>query len=223
LDAVGKRVNVNDLDGEIIGVIGDFHVRSLHSEIKPTVFFNFWPANHNEAQIRMDMKDVHLTLDYIERLWNEYYPEYVFEYEFLDDFLKGLYASESKMLTMIRMVSLLAILIGCLGLFGLVSFMVLQRTKEIGVRKVLGATVMSIFFMISRDFLKWVVVANLFAWPIAYYFMNRWLQNFAYRVNLSVWIFILSGLAALVIALLTVSYQTIKAATANPSESLKYE
>jgi putative ABC transport system permease protein len=119
--------------------------------------------------------------------------------------------------------SCLAILIACLGIFGLASFTAEKRTKEIGIRKVLGASVSGIIMNLSKEFTKWVVLANVIAWPIAYYFMNNWLHNFAYRINLNIWIFILSGLAALAIALLTVSYQSIKAATADPVDSLRYE
>jgi len=222
-EAVSKRVNVNSLDGEIIGVIRDFHVRSLHSEIKPTVFFNFWPGNHNEAQIRMDMVEVQYTLDYIRNVWTGYYPEHLFEHAFLDDFLKKLYETESKMLIMIQTASFLAILIGCLGLLGLVSFMVLQRTKEIGIRKVLGATVGSIYIIVSKEFLEWVVIASITAWPVAYLLSSKWLQDFAYRIRLNVGYFIAGGLISLGIALLVLSYQVIRAATANPVDSLRYE
>ncbi len=222
-EAVGKRVNVNGLDGEIIGVIRDFHVYSLRSEIKPIVFFNFWPGNHNEAQIRMDMVEVRHTMDYIQNVWAAYYPDYLFERAFLDDFLKGLYESESKMLIMIQTASFLAILIGCLGLLGLVSFMVLQRTKEIGIRKVLGATVGSIYVIVSKEFLKWVVIASITAWPVAYLLSSKWLQEFAYRIRLNVGYFIAGGLISLGIALIVLSYQVIRAATANPVDSLRYE
>jgi len=134
-----------------------------------------------------------------------------------------LYQKETKLGQIFSYFTVIAIFIACLGLFGLASFITEERTKEIGIRKVLGGSVSDIVMLLSRGFTKWIVLANFIAWPVAYYFMNKWLQNFAYRVNLSVWIFILSGLAALAIALLTVSYQSIKAATANPVEALKYE
>ena len=134
-----------------------------------------------------------------------------------------MYQKETKLGQIFSYFTVIAIFIACLGLFGLASFITEERTKEIGIRKVLGGSVSDIVMLLSRGFTKWIVLANFIAWPVAYYFMNKWLQNFAYRVNLSVWIFILSGLAALAIALLTVSYQSIKAATANPVEALKYE
>jgi len=221
--AIGKRVTVNDLEGEIIGVIGDFHVRSLRAEIQPTVFFNFWPENHREAQIKIHLENVRETIKYIEEVWTENFPEYLFEYTFLDDYLKSLYDTETRLLTMIQGASFLAILIGCLGLLGLVSFMVLQRTKEIGVRKVLGARVGQLVLTLSRDFFILVVLANIIAWPLAYYVMHQWLQNFAYRINIAWWIFVLAGTMAMAVTLITVSYQSIKAALANPVESLRYE
>ena len=119
--------------------------------------------------------------------------------------------------------SVLAILIACLGLFGLVTFITEQRTKEIGIRKVLGSTVTGVFILLAREFIKWVLIANLIAWPVAYYFMSNWLQDFAYRIDITFWPFLLSGLVALLIAVITVSYQSIRAALANPVESLKYE
>ncbi len=222
-EAIGNRVTVNDLKGEIIGVIGEFHVRSLHTEIQPTVFFNFWPQNHREAQIKMNLEDVRETIKYIKEVWTENFPEYLFEYTFLDDYLKSLYETETNLLTMIQSASFLTILIGCLGLLGLVSFMVLQRTKEIGVRKVLGAQIGQLVLTLSRDFFMLVVLANIIAWPLAYYMMHQWLQNFAYRINIAWWIFVLAGTVAMAITLITVSYQSIKAALANPVESLRYE
>jgi len=141
----------------------------------------------------------------------------------LDEAYDNLYKSEIRLNIFFRLFTLIAIIISSLGLFGLASFMAERRTKEIGIRKVLGASVPSIVIFISRGFTKWVLLANILAWPVAYYFMNKWLQNFAYRIDLSVWIFFLSGLAAFGIALVTVSYQSIKAATANPVNSLRYE
>ena len=127
------------------------------------------------------------------------------------------------MFTIFGSFSILAIIIACLGLFGLISFATEQRTKEIGIRKVLGASVQGIVGLLITKFIKWVLMADIIAWPLAYFFMNNWLKNFAYRTDMSIWIFIISGLTALAIALLTISYQTIKAATSNPVDSLRYE
>ncbi len=222
-EAVGKRITVNGRKGDIIGVTSDFHEFSLHTEIQPTVFFNFWPQNFREAQILLDMNNVRGALSHIRELWTEFYPEYIFQYEFLDEYIKSLYETESKIMIMIQSASVLSILIACLGLLGLVSFMVLQRSKEIGIRKVLGATIASVYFMISKDFFKWVVIANIVAWPLAYYLAHEWLKEFAYRIPLGVGYFMIGGSISLGIAALVMSYQVMRAATANPVEALRYE
>jgi putative ABC transport system permease protein len=146
-----------------------------------------------------------------------------FSYYFYDESLKAQYSAEQRMETIFKYFSFLAILIASLGLFGLASFSAAQRTKEIGIRKVLGATVADITLILSREFVMLVIVSNVFAWPIAYYVMNKWLQSFAYRVDFSWWVFVLAGLIALAVALMTVSWQAIRAALANPVESLRYE
>jgi predicted permease len=223
MEAVGKRITVNDIKGSIIGVTSDFHESSLHSEIQPTVFFNFWPTNFREAQILLSMNDVRGAITHIQEAWTEFYPEYIFQYEFLDDYIKSLYGTESKLMTMIQSASFLSILIACLGLLGLVSFMVLQRSKEIGIRKVLGATVASAYFMISKEFFKWVLIANIVAWPLAYFLTHEWLQEFAYRIPLSVGYFVIGGFISIGIAALVMSYQVMRVATANPVDSLRCE
>jgi predicted permease len=223
MEAVGKRITVNDIKGSIIGVTSDFHESSLHSEIQPTVFFNFWPSNFREAQILLNMNDVRGAITHIQEAWTEFYPEYIFQYEFLDDYIKSLYGTESKLMTMIQSASFLSILIACLGLLGLVSFMVLQRSKEIGIRKVLGATVASAYFMISKEFFKWVLIANIVAWPLAYFLTHEWLQEFAYRIPLSVGYFVIGGFISIGIAALVMSYQVMRVATANPVDSLRCE
>ena len=159
----------------------------------------------------------------IERIWGQFSNGWPFEYSFMDEAYDQMYKSEIRMNHLFRSFSALAIFLSCLGLFGLASFTAERRTKEIGIRKVLGASAPGIFMLLSRGLSKWVLLANIIAWPVAYYFMNKWLQNFAYRVGLSVWVFLLSGLTAFGIALLTVSFQSIKAATANPVDSLRYE
>jgi hypothetical protein len=222
LEAVGKRIIVNDIKGDIIGVTADFHGFSLHREIQPTVF-NFWPRNFRKAQILLDVNDVRAAIAHIRKEWTALYPEDNFSYEFLDDSINGLYKTESKFMIMIQNASILSILIGCLGLFGLVSFTVLRRSKEIGIRKVLGATVTSVYLMVSKEFLKWVVIANILAWPIAYYIAHEWLQEFVYRISLGVGYFVIGGFMSLGIAALVMSYQVIKIASSSPVESLRYE
>ncbi len=150
-------------------------------------------------------------------------PNYPFNYSFFDEVFDRAYHTEQRMVNIFSSFAILAILIACLGLFGLTAFAVEQRTKEIGIRKVVGASVPGIAILLSKQFTKWVLIANIMACPIAHYAMNKWLQNFAYRINIGWWTFLLAGAMALVIAILTVSYQAIRAATANPVEALRYE
>jgi putative ABC transport system permease protein len=188
------------------------------------VFINRPGRFHNiVARLAPDTLRTKDTIVHVETLWKKMAPEYPFTYSFLDDRLNSLYRGEQLMSTLFRWFSGLTIFIACIGLLGMASFTAEQRTKEIGIRKVLGASVPGIVGMLIREFSKWVIISNVIAWPVAYYFMNQWLQNFAYRTDLGVWTFVLSGLAALGVALLTVSYQSIKAAAANPVDSLRYE
>ena len=173
--------------------------------------------------IKLKGKKQSEALAYIEKVWKSLNPNSPFEYHFLDQTYEKLYMSDQRTRTIINYFSALAILIACLGLYGLAAFTAEKRSKEIGIRKTLGADVKTILAMFTNDFSKLVLIANIIAWPVAYYFMNKWLQSFAYRINLNWWIFVLAGGIALVIALVTVSIHAIKAATANPVESLRYE
>lgn len=206
----------------VIGIVRDFHYKSLHRKLEPVILC-VYPKLFTHISARIETKDVPGVLSHIERAWKAFLPHRPFEYQFLDEEFDRLYRAEERTGKLCVYFTLLAIFISCLGLFALASFMVEQRTKEIGVRKVLGATIPGIVTLLSKDFTKWVLIANLFAWPIAYYIMKEWLRNFAYRINIGVEIFVLSGLTALAIALVTVSYQCIRAAAANPVEALKYE
>jgi putative ABC transport system permease protein len=150
-------------------------------------------------------------------------PDMPFSYRFMDESFNEMYKSEKNIGLTALAASLFAVFVACLGLFGLSSFMAQQKTKEIGIRKTLGASIYSILVLLLKDFLKWIVLANIIAWPVSYYFMNKWLQDYVYRISISWWIFIISFLMALLIALLTVSFQAIKAAIANPIEALRYE
>ncbi len=221
--ALGKKLRRgNGIEGPIIGVVSDFHIGSLKQEIKPLVL----PYLHRFPMyiaIRLHPGNVTEAIAAVEGIWKKSAPNQPFSYTFLDQDYARLYHREQQMSHIFQIFSGLAILIACLGLFGLVAFTTQQRTKEIGIRKILGASVSNILYLLSKDFLKLVIIANLIAWPIAYYAMNQWLQSFAYRINLGISTFILSGLIALLIALLTVSYQAVKAARANPVEALRYE
>ena len=173
--------------------------------------------------IKINAKDITSTLDFIEKKWQEFSLEQPFTYSFLDKEFSKLYEGEVRLSNIITTFSLLAILIACLGLFGLTAFMTEQRTKEIGIRKVLGASVIEIVMSLSKDFTKWALYANIVAWPLAYWIMNKWLQNFAYRVNIQWQTFFLAALITQVIAITMISYQVIKAAKANPVKALRYE
>ena len=159
----------------------------------------------------------------MQKTWSNYAGRQAFEYTFLSDDFANLYQSEERTSKLFVLFSILATSVACFGLFGLIAFITRQKTKEIGIRKVMGARVTSILSIFMKEVAVWIFVSNIIAWPFAYFLMKQWLQNFAYRINLNVWNFILSGLVALAIALLTVSYQTIKAAKTNPIDSLKYE
>jgi len=219
---IGKRFSVWDRHGNIIGVIKDFHTESLHNEIGPFVLL-IRPDWYGRISIRFKSDNVSSALGFLENTIKEFVPDYPFEYQFLDEEINNLYKTETLTGKIIIYITLLAIFISCLGLFGLASFTAEHRTKEIGIRKVLGATTSNIVALLSKEFTKWVVIASIIAWPIAYFVMNTWLQNFAYRTSIGWWTFILSGVLALVIALVTVSYQSIRAALANPVDSLRYE
>lgn len=221
---IGKRLKIfwNNEIGRVIGVVKDFHFKSLHEKIEPTVFtVGFRWLFHIVIRIRPG--NIPNTLDFIKETWKKYNPIRPFDFSFVDENFDKLYRAEEKMGTLFGYFTSLAIIIACLGIFGLVSFSTENRTKEIGIRKVLGASVVRIIHLFSKEFIMLVLVANIIAWPIAYFVMNKWLQNFAYKINISWWTFLLAGVTALVIALLTVSYQAIKAATSNPVEALRYE
>ena len=206
----------------IIGVIKDFNFYSLHQQITPLILF-IAPYWYHSLYIKISSNKTVETIGFIKQTIKESIPDYPFEYSFLDDDLNNLYKSEQNIGTSLTIFSSLAIFISCLGILGLIAYVAEQRTKEIGIRKVLGASIPSVVFILTKDFTKWILLANILAWPSAYYFMNKWLENFAYKIEISWWVFVLAGGIALLIALATVSFQAVKAATANPVKSLKYE
>ena len=222
-EAIGKRLSFWMGKGEIIGVCKNFHYWSLHREIEPLFFLI--PSRLFPETISLKLNASHLpaTVAFIESKWKEIFPDYPFEYHFLDEDFNRLYHGDERFGEILLIFTGLAILIACLGLFALAFFATEQRTKEIGVRKALGASVSGIIQLLSREFSKQVVLANLVAWPIAYYFMSRWLQNFAYRIDLSIWTFLLGGAVTLVVAMLSMSYQAVRAAMADPVHALRYE
>ncbi len=209
-------------NGQVIGVLKDFHFESLHDEIVPTVYF-VAPYMAWNAVVRIRPENIASTMKFLESKWEEFNPGQPFEYRFLDEAFDALYRTEKRQSEIFGTFAMLAILVACLGLVGLASFAAEQRTKEIGIRKVLGASVPGIVNLLSREFLKLVLLANLIAWPVAYFIMKKWLEDFAYRIDINALPFLVGAVVALLIALLTVSFQTIKAALANPVEALRYE
>lgn len=223
---VGKRFHLLDKTGKITGVIRDFHFAPLHDEIEPLVLhlmpYQYW-MYRNYVFVRISADNISQNIASIEKMWDRAIPEYPFEFHFLDDTIDQKYRSEQRLEMILRIFTFLAISISCFGLFGLISFTAEQRTKEIGIRKVLGASVGSVVRLLSKEFVVLVVLANIIAWPVAYYVMTKWLKNFAYRTEIGFVTFLFSGFLALIIAILTVCFQSIKAALANPVDSLRYE
>jgi putative ABC transport system permease protein len=226
-EPIGKRFAYGKREGTIIGIMKNAYFRSLHVKIEPHVFFFMDnPAEateHGVVLIKVNGNKTEEALANIRGVWDKFNPISPFEYHFLDQKYDSLYRKEIKIGTILNAFTLFAILISCLGLFGLASFLTEQRTSEIGIRKILGASESGIVFFLSKQFTKWVLIANLFAWPAAYFVMNEWLKSFAYRINIGIWVFVLSGMLAAGIALLTVSFQAFRAARANPIDSLRYE
>lgn len=226
-EAVGKKllrfISLNEFtEFTIVGVVKDFHFKSLHRIIEPFLLV-LDPQNFNTISVRVMPGDIWGTIGFIQQKWGEIFPGEQFEYNFLDSRIDLLYRSESRMRSIFLIFSILSIFVACLGLFGLATFTGEERTKEIGVRKVLGASAANILLLLSKEFSKWVLIANLIAWPVAYYMMNRWLQNFAYQTSIGLWPFLLSALLAFIIALFTVSYRSVRAALADPVDCLRYE
>jgi putative ABC transport system permease protein len=205
----------------VIGVISDFHFESLHQKIRGHILR--YTDDFYRISVKLRPEAVPSTLKSMENVWKELETKHPFNYSFLDDTFNRFYQTEQRLGEIFMAFSLITIFIACLGLFGLASFSTEQRTKEIGIRKVLGASVSRVVILLSRDFSRWVILANVIAWPVAYIVMSRWLSRFAYRIDLSWWFFIISGMLALVIALMTVSFRTLKAATIDPADSLRYE
>ena len=221
---IGKRLGEKKFSkGHVVGVLKDFHLQSLHNPIRPVAI----KANRGgvkQLYLKLGTNDIPETLAYMKETWERFLPERPFEYMFMDeDLTQGQYEQEIRLRKMYTAFSGLAIFVACLGLFGLISFVVEQRTKEIGIRKTMGASVPSLFILLARDFMKLILLANVIACPIAYYMMNGWLQDFAFRIDWSYRFFLLGGALIFVISVLTMSYQTIRAARANPVEALRTE
>jgi putative ABC transport system permease protein len=230
-DALGKRWQFGiqldgppQRDGEVVGVFRDFHFTSLHNRIEPIVLIlEDDPLNMPLFNIRTSGNNTEAVLEFIDSRRMEFGDHYPFEYDYLSDNLDDYYQEEIVISRIFRYFTLLTIFIAALGLLGLSAFMAQQRTREIGIRKVMGSSVNGIVLLFMKEFSKWVIIANLIAWPVAWFGMDRWLQDFQYRIDITGWIFAGALLLSLMVALLTVSWQSIRVALVNPAESLKYE
>ena len=219
---IGKHFG-GDTTGSIVGVAKDFNFNSLHYKIEPLFLGNQSMWGFNTMSVKINGRQASQALAFIESTWKKVLPEYPFEYEFLDDHFTELYRTDAQVSQMVGIMAGLAVLISCLGLFGLASFSTEKRTKEIGIRKILGASVKDVVFLLSKHFVGLVLIGNLIAWPLAWLVLHRWIQGYAYRVAISWWAFVVAGIAALLIALGTVSFLTIRAARNNPVNSLRAE
>jgi putative ABC transport system permease protein len=226
-EAIGKQIRINvNRDhlkrGAVIGVVKDFHFISLHQKIDPIILF-VEPMFFHNILVRISTNGIDGTLANIKQIWNRINPEYPFDYEFLSDVFAAKYITDNRFKIVMELFSSIAVVIACIGLFSVSLFTTERRIKEIGIRKVLGASVSEVVIMLMKDITKWIVLANIIALPAAYFFMNKWLQDFAYRIDISWWVFVFSGGIALIIALATISVHAVKSATANPIEALHYE
>ena len=226
---IGKLMTVagENVKKPIVGVVKDFNMFSLREQVEPSVLTT-QRGNYRTMAIKLSTQQggteaISQLLKHVETAWTATFPEFVFQYEFLDETLANFYKSEERMYLLFQLLAGIAIFIGCLGLYGVVAFMAESRTKEVGIRKVLGASMVHIVGLFSIDFVKLVVIALVIASPIAWYVMQKWLADFAYKIDISWWMFALAGLLAVSIALLTVSFQSIKAALMNPVKSLRSE
>jgi putative ABC transport system permease protein len=221
-EAIGKKMFLgNDRPGIVKGVVKNFNFASFHDPIKPLVLFNDeWSGT---MMVKVSGNNLASTISFLEKSWKEVAPHRPFEYHFLDDDFDKLYSSEMRLGKVLNIFTAIAILLACLGLFGLSAYAIQQRTKEIGIRKVLGATVSNVITLLSKDFVWLVLIAMLIAFPIAGWLMHKWLQDFVYRISISWWMFAVAAMIALLITIGTISFQAVKAAFSNPVKSLRTE
>jgi putative ABC transport system permease protein len=221
---IGKRIQMDeDSTTTLVGICKDFNFNSLHHKIETLCLYSKKRNGFNEVCVKIDGKRSQEALNYIEATWKKIIPHYPYEFQFLDEHFARLYENDKKVSKVVSILASLAIVIACLGLFGLASYSAERRVKEIGIRKVLGASVINVVTLLSKDFIKLVVIANLIAWPLAWLMLSRWLQDYAYHINLNLWFFVLAGVVSFLIALITISSQTFKAARVNPVKNLRTE
>jgi putative ABC transport system permease protein len=220
---IGKTVNVASIEGKIIGIVKDFHFYNLRENIRPLVLSRYGRNDRRIITLKLNPNNRKETINFIINKLKEYDIEYYPSFNFSDDIFKEKYEPEEKMLEIIIWGSIIAIILSILGLFALTSFTIHKKYKEIGIRKIQGASVSSIVFLLNKNILRWVLLTNLIAWPVGYYLMEKWLQNFAYHINLNLWYFFVASIISFVIALLTITFQSKRAASLNPAEIIKYE
>ncbi|MCZ8214813.1 MAG: ABC transporter permease, partial [Cyclobacteriaceae bacterium] len=220
-EAIGKRLTINEGEATIVGVVRDFHNTSLQHEITPCILLN-WNHYQNQAFIHLSSVKPEV-LQSIEKSWSQTFTSSIFHYEFIDDSIAKEYFVETLSFKGFTIFSIIVAVIGCLGLFGLMTFVTSRKTKEVGIRKILGASASEIILLFSKDFVLLIGLAFLIATPLAYLTMQRWLEGFTYKIELTVWMFLAGGIITLLVALITSGFQTVKAAIANPVESIKSE
>ena len=223
MDALGKQIRYRDVRGEISGVVSNINIYSFHQQPYAMTFLVTPIDYHNYLSIRLDASRYGEAMTYIRNVWEKLIPDYPFVYFFLDESFEQMHRADARLGVILRYFGTMAVIVACMGLFGLAVFTAEQKTKEIGIRKTLGASIISIYFLLAKSFVRWVLVANVIAWPVAFFIVRHWLYNFAYRTHLDIWIFMVSGLLSLTVALLTVSWQSMRTARTQPVESLKYE
>ena len=221
-EIIGKTVNINDKKAQVVGVLKDFKSESFRNEIRPIAIASN-PIQYNYAAVRINLNNIKPTLTALEKVWKETYPEYVYSAVFVDEKIAKFYELDNTILRLVQGFAGIAILIGCLGLYGLVSFMAAQKTKEIGVRKVLGASLQNILWLFGKEFSRLLLIAFVIAAPLSWLVMHHWLQEFVYRISICPWIFLIAILSTFVIAGITVGFKSVKAALANPVKSLRSE
>jgi len=223
-DILNKEISIwgDRIKCPVVGVLKDFNDRSFRNDLAPLLVTTN-VTMYSQAAIKLATKNITSTLQSVKTIWEQTFPNFVYDYRFLDDKIAGFYKQENQLAQLYKIFAAIAIFLSCLGLYGLASFMAVQRIKEVGIRKVLGATASNIVYLFSKEFIILISIAFVIASPIAWYFMNQWLQDYVYRINISWWVFAAGGLAAIIIALVTISFQAIKAAIANPVKSLRSE
>lgn len=222
-EPIGRTLRIGDIkEGEVVGVVKDFNFASLHRKIQPLVMY-IPPSNMENLFVRLRPGNMDATLASLEKTWKAVVPDFPFQFFFLDQHLQSLYQTDQRFYRLVTIFTFLTIVIACLGLYGLISYFIERRTKEIGIRKVLGATIPQITYLVSKRFLLLVLIANVIAWPASWVLMQQWLKNFAYQADIGIGVFLASGFLAIGIACLTMSYKSIRAARMNPAKSLRTE